>query len=753
MDEGGQGRGRGRGLTRRHVAAAVPALAAAGTGAAAGAVPASAINLLDHPGGRVPSRMLPPGSDRTFVQANGAGGWFWGHASAQPFEDWYAGWTVGRARVLQDWRLVVDGVGMSRAGASVFVHDAMVTRVWPDAQVREQVELVAGANRLVVTVEAPPGRSVELVPVGLARLPAAGPGMYAARDPAAGVVRLRGWRRDGDRTTGFIFDVAGDAAGLPVIDPAADPPVFPTFSRFRQLDPFSRIHGEGLTARGLAWLQSVGGQLVARQGGVAAGQGIWAGLPWFDDFWGRDTFISFTGLLLVPGRFAEARQVLLDFAALQDTRAGSPNFGRVPNRARPDDIIYNTADGTPRLIGAIGDYLDYTGDRSIVPELWPAVRRALEGTLASWVDGDGLMVHDDADTWMDAREAGTRPFTPRGSRANDIQALWHRQLLVTARLAGMVGAGDLAADCRARAGRVAEAFNRLFVDPAGQRMADRIEPGGQPDFSMRPNQLFALDLVPEPALRTALLRRAFEALVVPWGTMSLAPDEPGFHPVHEAPGLWHKDFAYHTGTVWLWLNGIVIQRLLERGALDPAWRLFERMLREALDEGAVGCLSELRDAMPRAGAAEGRPSGTFLQAWSQAEAVRVWREWFVGLRPTGMSGRLILSPALPDAAAGWTDEARIGPSHLELAQPPHRPDRLVVTNRGSTMVVLETADGAGRAGLRRLAPGARLILPARSARARTGGDPALAGLRFVTPRPAEGFPVWQAAVARPAARE
>ena len=37
-----------------------------------------------------------------------------------------------------------------------------------------------------------------------------------------------------------------------------------------------------------------------------------AGYPWFAD-WGRDTLISLPGLLLVTGRFEQARQVLSVF--------------------------------------------------------------------------------------------------------------------------------------------------------------------------------------------------------------------------------------------------------------------------------------------------------------------------------------------------------------------------------------------------------------------------------------------------------
>ena len=61
----------------------------------------------------------------------------------------------------------------------------------------------------------------------------------------------------------------------------------------------------------------------------------------------------------------------------------------------------------------------------------------------------------------------------------------------------------------------------------------------------------------------------------------------GFHPHHVAPGHYHKDAAYHNGAVWPWLNGIAIQRMIELGQADLAWRLFTYTNEIALTRGVV----------------------------------------------------------------------------------------------------------------------------------------------------------------------
>ena len=49
------------------------------------------------------------------------------------------------------------------------------------------------------------------------------------------------------------------------------------------------------------------------------GKGIFAGLPWFNNYWGRDTFISLPALW-ATGEWEEAREILLSFSERQNRR-------------------------------------------------------------------------------------------------------------------------------------------------------------------------------------------------------------------------------------------------------------------------------------------------------------------------------------------------------------------------------------------------------------------------------------------------
>jgi len=167
-------------------------------------------------------------------------------------------------------------------------------------------------------------------------------------------------------------------------------------------------------------------------------KGIFAGLPWFNNYWGRDTFISFPGALLVTGRLEEAREILSSFAQFQQKNPEDTNWGRIPNQTTTTGIIYNTSDGTPWFIRELWEYYLYSGDKEFLEQMYPIVERSIEGTLKYHTDAQFFLTHKDAETWMDAK-TNKFAWSPRGNRAVEVQALWYEQLLVGIKISGLLG--------------------------------------------------------------------------------------------------------------------------------------------------------------------------------------------------------------------------------------------------------------------------------------------------------------------------
>jgi glycogen debranching enzyme len=460
--------------------------------------------------------------------------------------------------------------------------------------------------------------------------------------------------------------------------------------------------------------------------------------------------------------------VLTSFARFQDLDRASRFYGRLPNIVKPGSVDYHTTDGTPRWVLALRDYVRYTGDRSAVAELYPNVAASIEGSLARWTDSAGYLVHADNETWMDARrEPDKAAYAPRATRANDVQALWHGQLRAGAEFAALTGRAADAARWSRAADRLRARFARDFVEPGSGRVADHLDARGAADYTLRPNLLFALDLVPDSLAAARAARRAWEGLVYPWGTSTLDAADPNFHPYHLAWEHYHKDEAYHNGTVWPWLDGIAMQRMIERGQIELAWRLFRRTATMALARGAVGGLPETMDAYPHPGEAAPRLTGTFLQAWSNAEYLRVWSEQILGVRPDLGRAAVVLAPRMPAALSDAEFAVRVGAgllrarydrpggvrryayqltgqaAALTLDLAPHAP-RTFSAAPGDSLVAEVRADGVHA---RLVAPNgavrASAVLAATADRlaARAALDGVLAGTRFAAPRPVEAHAV------------
>lgn len=400
--------------------------------------------------------------------------------------------------------------------------------------------------------------------------------------------------------------------------------------------------------KALAWSVVSGFDFVT---GVSS-RGIWAGLPWFRDNWGRDTFIALPGILLVTGEFAQAKAVIEGFAQYQDKNEKSVTYGRIPNRyINASDVIYNTVDGSLWFIREVFEYARYTGDVEFVKKMFPVIYLSLQADLTRRTDENGFLTHGDADTWMDARVEGKQPWSPRGSRANDIQALWYNALKTGALLAEMLNEKALKETWSVAAEKVAKNFKSFFIKD--EKIADCILFDGTPDFRVRPNQFMVLT-VPfscfKPLLSTEekmnLVKKVVPELVFPYGVCSLSQNDEYFHPYHDGCAFYHKDAAYHNGTIWGWNAGFVIQSLCLAGFQETAWKLTKNLAEQILDIGCLGSMSENLNAY-KDKKGNITPTGTWSQAWSVSEFSRVAWQAYLGINPDMLNHQVTLSPRLP----------------------------------------------------------------------------------------------------------
>ncbi|MFH0981660.1 MAG: amylo-alpha-1,6-glucosidase [Planctomycetota bacterium] len=351
---------------------------------------------------------------------------------------------------------------------------------------------------------------------------------------------------------------------------------------------------------------------------------ILAGYPWFGD-WGRDSFIALEGLLLVPGRFGEARQVLATFAEAE-------RHGLIPNRFDDygGECAYNSVDASLWFIHAADRYTSLSGDQEVWANLLAAPCRNVlhgfvNGTLYDIrVDDLGLVTCGSANTqitWMDAVCDGVA-FTPRHGRPVEVNALWYNALRILERR--LVGVDDVTARrCRELADRVAAHFVEVFWNMRGGYLYDCVRPDLNDD-AIRPNQILAVSLphtVLPAEMQRAVLDTVTEHLLTPFGLRSLSPRNPVYHP-RMVGSRFQRDRAYHNGTVWSWLIGPYADAYLKVhgetvATLARVQELIAPLLAH-LSEAGLGSVSEVFDGDP-----PHTPRGCIAQAWSVAELLRI----------------------------------------------------------------------------------------------------------------------------------
>jgi len=359
-----------------------------------------------------------------------------------------------------------------------------------------------------------------------------------------------------------------------------------------------------------------------------------AGYHWFG-IWGRDAFISLPGLMLVTGRFEDARKVFLIFK----------NYckqGLIPNflsdqAGRP---AYNAVDATLWYVNAVLQYLKYTDDfRGVQERLWATLKTIIKdhvrGTAFNiHVDSDGLLYHGSQLTWMDIAIDG-QPVTPRAGKAVEIQALWYNTLKIMELLARKFKEKNEAGKYDQMAEKAKKSFVEKFWNPEKSCLFDAISENSKDD-SLRPNQIIsvALDFTMLDTIKSEkLVDVVHKVLLTPYGLRTLSRNDQryiGFY----AGDRNSRDRAYHNGTVWPWLLGPFTKAFLKAKGYTEYRReyalknfLMPLFATQVLKVG-LGHLNEIFDGEP-----PHRPRGCIAQAWSVAEPLRAYVEDVMHVRP------------------------------------------------------------------------------------------------------------------------
>ena len=343
---------------------------------------------------------------------------------------------------------------------------------------------------------------------------------------------------------------------------------------------------------------------------------ILAGYPWFKCR-ARDMFISLPGLTLSVGE-TEKFEMIMQTAmkAVYAFMKVEENTLKVEEIQHPDVLMWavwtvqqfakmvSREEARTRYGQFVKDVMCYLADGKH-PNL------AVHDNGLVYVDG-----REKAVTWMNSTVNG-RPIVARTGYIVEFNALWYNATRFVADL--LSDDTELSARLNQLADKAAPAFVDTFLNEYGY-LLDYVD-GNMMDWSVRPNMIFAaaFDYSPLDAKqKKSVLDIVTKELLTPKGIRSLSPKSGGYNPNYVGPQL-QRDYAYHQGTAWPWLEGFYLEaylRINKRSALS----FVSRQMISYEDEitcHCIGSIPELFDGNPPF---KGRGAVSF--AMNVAEIVR-----------------------------------------------------------------------------------------------------------------------------------
>jgi glycogen debranching enzyme len=324
-------------------------------------------------------------------------------------------------------------------------------------------------------------------------------------------------------------------------------------------------------------------QLIAKNNKTT---GIFAGLPWFFQFWSRDELISLKALML-SGKTKEAKEIIL-----RNLEAISTD-GRLPNKTLPLSNETN-ADSIGWLFKRIQDYKRFDNKE------WEMIVQKLEYSIANITKNyskDSLIYNNPLETWMDTRWDNDE----RAGFRIEIQALFLNML----KLAYILTRKK---EYLQSEGKMKKIVREKFWN--GKFLAD-----GLNDFTKRPNVFIAAYVYPELLTKKEwelCFNNILPALWLEWG---------GLATIDKSHSLFCRNHtgeipqSYHRGDSWFWINNLAAL-CLDRANKEFFKEYIDKILaaskKEFLKMGIPGQQSELSSAYKL------ESNGCLAQAWSDA---------------------------------------------------------------------------------------------------------------------------------------
>ena len=370
----------------------------------------------------------------------------------------------------------------------------------------------------------------------------------------------------------------------------------------------------------------------------SVGLGVFAGYPWFTQYWGRDSGWVIPAIIDY-GNFEDACEALRTLADFQSDEGEIPNLIHLYHGAS-----YGSSDATPLWIISLAHYVLNSGDIKFLREYEDDLMRAIEWCRTRDINGDGLLETDNRYTWMDTLERRGAPV--------DLQAIWFKTLTDAKNLLNILGVkGVDPLEIKSLKNRIEEEF---WNEKEGFYY-DRVKDGEKSNIKTVNSIFPVLFGVSREPLRV-IEKLEGEEFTGAFGIRTLSKNEPTFNPA-----------GYHTGSAWGWINGLMASIEFLYGRADMGLKYLS-ILKSVFGRNCICSLDEAwnaDNADPTLLKGYGREPSAVFQAWSFGSIIRCIDEYMLGLRIDALNRRIEVSASLKDGME-ITRRKRIGNDLVDL---------------------------------------------------------------------------------------
>ncbi len=326
--------------------------------------------------------------------------------------------------------------------------------------------------------------------------------------------------------------------------------------------------------------------------------GIYAGIPWFTQFWARDEIIS-TKALMYINKKEEAKKILFNYV----DHIGHKDF--LPNK-RPN-ATYKSADSIGWLFYRINDLTEFTNIKNDLVHIDNQLRNILKHIITNRAIGD-FIKNNEYETWMDS-------ITREGIRI-EIQALQLFMYNFMKKIHPKNKSYELLE-------------NDLKLQTNNKFWNGNYIKDGLNDNTIRNNIFMAYYIYPYLLNQESWLICFRNALIKLWndwgGISSLDRTLPEFKDLYTG----EDGKSYHNGDSWFYLNNIaaiVLNRLHRKEFKIYIQKILNASVKDILYKGAISHHSEVSSSK------EQDSNGCLSQLWSTALFIELINELYGNIK-------------------------------------------------------------------------------------------------------------------------